>query len=276
MRTFLYITSALFAAAMVLGALQGTASADDPWGEKIGPVSAVVEKAKNPKGLTVHSNPARGTRVLGYLPVGTQVRGYRKFTNGWMKLYEPFRGGWVRIRHLGLVSGAGTVVSIDRPENCLRIRSGPSMSHEIIGCARMDEAVKLTGVWSEDNWAEVTEPTGGWVYAKQISSDLKPPPQIGGSRVRSAERAGQPKNRHDPTLFYEGDPEYRTKSRRARSYRYGPAVRLHGYYAPGVGVHIGRRGGVGVYGPGIGVGVGPHGRGAVGFRSGGVGVRIGF
>jgi hypothetical protein len=70
--------------------------------------------------------------------------------------------------------GEGVVISVDRPENCLRIRRGPSPSYEIIGCVGFGEKLRLTGVFSSDNrWAQLDN--NGWVLLSQIRTDLKPP-----------------------------------------------------------------------------------------------------
>jgi len=70
--------------------------------------------------------------------------------------------------------GEGVVISVDRPENCLRIRRGPSVAYEIIGCAGFGEKLRLTGVFSSDNrWAQLDN--NGWVLFSQVRTDLKPP-----------------------------------------------------------------------------------------------------
>jgi len=74
----------------------------------------------------------------------------------------------------GPAGGEGVVVRVDQPENCLRIRSGPSTAYSLIGCAKMGEKLRLTGVFSGDGrWAQLDN--NGWVYVSQIATDLKPP-----------------------------------------------------------------------------------------------------
>jgi len=46
------------------------------------------------------------------------------------------------------VGGVATVVGVDQPDNCLRIRSGPGGSYEVIGCAGMGQQLNITGVWT--------------------------------------------------------------------------------------------------------------------------------
>lgn len=75
------------------------------------------------------------------------------------------------------------VTRVDQPDDCLRIRRGPSGSYEIIGCAKMGDRLQLNGVWSSDNsWAQLE--SQGWVYASQIKTDLKPPYKASASRSR--------------------------------------------------------------------------------------------
>ncbi|GEM_PF-1830923 len=69
---------------------------------------------------------------------------------------------------------AAVVVSVDSPEGCLRIRSGPSTAAPIIGCSEFGSKLRLTGIWS-GRWAEISRPVRGWVYGPQIEADYVPP-----------------------------------------------------------------------------------------------------
>lgn len=69
--------------------------------------------------------------------------------------------------------GVATVIGVDQPENCLRIRSGPGSSYDVIGCANMGDQLNITGVWTSNDWAQLTD--NGWVYGPQIETDLRPP-----------------------------------------------------------------------------------------------------
>jgi Bacterial SH3 domain len=69
--------------------------------------------------------------------------------------------------------GIATVVGVDQPDNCLRIRSGPGSQYDVIGCANMGDQLKITGVWTSNDWAQLED--NGWVYGEQISTDLRPP-----------------------------------------------------------------------------------------------------
>jgi hypothetical protein len=69
--------------------------------------------------------------------------------------------------------GVATVVGVDQPDNCLRIRSGPGNQYDVIGCANMGDKLEITGVWTSNNWAQLAD--NGWVYGPQIYTDLRPP-----------------------------------------------------------------------------------------------------
>lgn len=65
------------------------------------------------------------------------------------------------------------VIGVDRPENCLRIRSGPAGSTQVTGCVAKGDKLVLTGVFSNDKrWAQLDN--GGWVFISQIKSDILP------------------------------------------------------------------------------------------------------
>ena len=147
---------------------------------------------------------------------------------------------------------SAVVVSIDRPENCLRVRSGPGTGYAIVGCAQMGERVRLTGAWSRNNWAEIDLPARGWVTGSQIRPTVAayvpgvvvPPPTV--TYVEPAPVVGG----------YVGTPYYPYR----RYYR----NRVYG--GPGVAVGVGPRGGVRVRAGGVAVGVGPRGGWSVRFR----------
>jgi hypothetical protein len=65
----------------------------------------------------------------------------------------------------------GTVTGVDRPEGCLRVRSGPGTDYRKIECLAHGERVDLTGKLSGDKkWAQIEQPVAGWVYAAQIKA----------------------------------------------------------------------------------------------------------
>ncbi len=69
--------------------------------------------------------------------------------------------------------GIAKVIGVDQPDNCLRIRSGPGNQYDVIGCANMNDELKITGVWTSNDWAQLAD--NGWVHGPQISTDLRPP-----------------------------------------------------------------------------------------------------
>lgn len=258
---------------LLIAVLWGEAIGSGSWGETIGPVSARVDRADSDRGLTVRSRPSPSSRAVGHLSVGKRIRGHNTFSNGWMQIEGPFAQGWVPMDYLEPVGGRAVVTGVDQPDRCLRIRTGPGTSYNQVGCTEMGEMLHLTGVWSDNNWAEVQEPVSGWVYAPQIRSDLKP------DSASTSGLAGRPPPRRFPEYRYDGNERPRRYSYpyrgRRPGYRRYPPNRYRGGPPPyrsgvsinagPVGVSVGGRG-VGVRVPGVGVSVG---------RGGGVRVRIG-
>jgi uncharacterized protein YraI len=268
---------------LAVGSLAGVptvqAVEEEVWGETIGPVSAVVDKGEGKWGMAVRSRPSPDARILTNLSVGTKIKGYREFYRGWMQIQSPVDKGWVRIDSLRPRSGEGTVKSVDRPEMCLRIRRGPSLYHPVVGCARRSSKLKLTGLWSEDNWAQVERPVRGWVYARQIASALSPRPGPSTALAGNMPPSDRPSGVYEPGWPRPGDNAYRQPPSprrypgpppRARAYpRYGARY----YGIPGYGVRIAPRGGVSVKAGPVNVGVSPL--GSVGVNVPGFDLRLG-
>jgi len=252
-------------------ALSGEAFGREVWGETVGPVSAIVETGDSRRGLTIRSRPYAGSPAVGHFAVGSRIKGYNQFRNGWMRVQGPYERGWVPIDNLRPKGGKGFVESVDSPEGCLRIRSGPSLSRRKIGCARMGRKLRLTGVWSENNWAEISNPVRGWVYAPQVRTALKPHGTSETRVVRERRYIDIPDTVYTrPRYPYRNAYPYPNRGR-----YYGPRYPYSPYrYGPGgYGVRTSPRGGVSVQAGPVGVGVGP--RGGVGVRVGGVGVGVG-
>jgi hypothetical protein len=193
-------------------------------------------------------------------------------------LQSPMNGGWIRLDALQPVRGVAVVTDVDGPEMCLRVRSGPDVNYEIIGCAQMGQSQRLTGFWSSNDWAEIEGPVRGWVSAAQIRTKLAVARCPVPAPVTVVQETVAP-----PTYVYPVPRPYPVYSnyqspRFYSSYRYPDERRHHGYrthgyghhgfryQSPGVGVAVGPRGGVGVRVGPVGVGVGP---------GGGVAVRVG-
>ncbi|HMK35838.1 MAG TPA: SH3 domain-containing protein [Desulfomonilaceae bacterium] len=161
-------------------------------------------------------------------------------------------------------SGPARVVSVDSPEMCLRVRSGPGTSYSVVGCAAMGERVGLTGVWSNTDWAEIDQPLSGWVAGSQIrmivATNAPAPVEY--------EIAAPIVNEYYYSPSYVYGP-YWYGYRRWRGPYYHrwnkPYYRGFSYRSRGVAVRVGPAGGVAVRAGGVGVRVGP----------GGVGVRVG-
>ncbi len=252
---------ALFAIVIVLAPGAVTSHASAGWGEAVGPIAGKVTRSDDPRGLTVRSGPSYASAPLGHIAVGTRVNKYGEFSDGWVRIASPVDGGWIEIANVNPVRGTAVVISVDLPDNCLRVRSGPGSGYAVTGCVDRGQRLRLTGLWSENNWAQIDRPAVGWVYGPQISTSLvafRPPSTMYPS---------------GPTVYVQ-PPEISV---------YGPGFSYvyprRGYYAPyrrypyrsysrpyRPYYHRGYRS------SGVAVGVGPRG---VGVRAGGVGVRVG-
>lgn len=133
--------------------------------------------AKNPQGLSALA-------VAAYLGnaqmVNALLRHGARDMDGNALAYAQ-AGGHTEV--VGLLAQAGTgqmgegkagleatVTSVDRPENCLRIRNAPGSSHEIVGCVANGEKLMLTGA-VQKGWAQVQSPVQGWVFGRQIRTE---------------------------------------------------------------------------------------------------------
>lgn len=257
---------ALLSAIVLVSAFFATAAhASGGWVEAVGPIAGTVSRGDDRRGLTVRSAPSYAAAPLGYLAVGTRVNTYAEFTDGWVRIARPIDGGWIQVVNLSPVRGTAVVAGVDLPENCLRIRSAPGSAYAVVGCAALGEKLRLTGLWSETNWAQIDRPTRGWVYGSQINTNLvafRSPSEIyrsGPDVYVQPPRVGV----YVPGFSYvypHPKSRYYTPYRRYQRRHYSRPYRPRYPY--------GRR-----YGsPGVAVGVGPRG---VGVRAGGVGVRVG-
>ncbi len=196
-------------------------------GEIRGTIFASVAKADDPKGLIIRSEPSPSAQTVAYLALGTMLKGPSAYRAGWIKVDAGQYHGWVSLANLKAIGEEATVTSVDRPENCLRIRMGPSIAHQVIGCAGMGEKLRLSGFWSYNYWAGLDGQ--GWIHGSQISSEPRPPrPSFTASRVTGRYPSGSASP--DPEL-YRGDrdvwgyPLYSYYS----TYLYWPRHRRHFY-----------------------------------------------
>lgn len=279
MNTVLRISGVLIIASCFWAFQPGESAAVPFPGAAIGPITATVVAPDNSHGLTVRSGPSYGAPSVGVLALGSRVTNYPRFENGWVMLQSPMNGGWIRLDALQPVRSIAVVTNVDVPEMCLRVRSGPGVDYDVLGCAQMGERLQLTGFWSSNDWAEIEAPARGWVSAAQIRTNLvaarcaAPAPVTTVIRETIAPitysypvpRAYPIYSDYPSSRFYSS---YRYQDRR-RHHSYRPFPQEYGgfrYRSPGVGVAVGPRGGVSVRVGPVGVGVGP---------GGGVAVRVG-
>jgi hypothetical protein len=173
-------------------------------GEINGTVAATVAKADDPKGLTIRSEPSSSGRPVAYLALGATVNGPTVYKDGWVKVDAPPYHGWVSSANLQAVGGLATVASVDRPENCLRIRSGPSTSYPVVECARIADKLVVTGFWSNNNWAVLQDK--GWVYGPQINAASKPARSASAGPAERVRTAVQSVSRGRSTVFENDFP----------------------------------------------------------------------
>lgn len=226
----------------------------DGWGKTVGPVSATVAKADDQRGLSLRPRPSGLGRPLGYLAVGTRIKGFARFRDGWMQVRGPSGDAWVDMTYLEPLGGAATVTNVDRRRGCAPIRRGPSASHDVLECVEKGQSLELSGVWSDDFRAQTVKPVKGWINASHIRSDVVPYDRPGSAvveRPSPSDRRGSYAREKDP-VGDRREPEKReARPRPAPRRPPGPPG------PPGHGVHVNT-------GP-VGVSVGPH---------GGVGVRV--
>ena len=131
--------------------------------------TAIIRQADSQGGLAVRDEPSPEGEIIAYLPAGSEVAYEGEANNGWIRLSAPASGGWVDERYLGSRSPEASVIGIDNPEQCLRVRKGPGINYEKIGCLPKGAKVNLTGTVQKD-WAQIVEPMAGWVTARQIQA----------------------------------------------------------------------------------------------------------
>ena len=147
-----------------------------------------IREADNPSGLTVRSEPSPQGRVMAYLPVGSKVSYSGEPNNGWVKLSGPIAEGWIAARYVGSGDGEASVIKIDSPDQCLRVRKGPGGNYDKIGCLPMGAKVKVAGP-AQNSWAKIVSPMEGWVSAGQIQGPGVFPAKAATSGVQKARPA---------------------------------------------------------------------------------------
>jgi hypothetical protein len=137
-----------------------------------GPIAGIVIQGNGGNDLPLRARPNGTAEVVEFLKAGEATSNYNRFQDGFVQVYSPVNGAWAEISRLQPIRGKGTVIAVDKPDNCLRVRTGPGNTFERITCLAKDTSIELTGIWSENNWAEIDSPVKGWVYGDQISSTL--------------------------------------------------------------------------------------------------------
>jgi hypothetical protein len=126
----------------------------------VGPVSATVKEAETSKGLPVHANPSRKSKLVNHINKNLGLLGENRFEKGWMKLKD--QPGWVRIDLLNILPFYSRIVRIKTNDNCVPIRKGPDKNSKKTGCLRIGQIVKFSGLMTEENWLELGDHRG-WV-----------------------------------------------------------------------------------------------------------------
>lgn len=174
--------------------------------QAFGMVAASVAKADDARGLTIRAEPSEASKALGYLPVGSEIRACNDFKGPWARLQSPSPGGWVNMFHLKPKAGEGSVVAVDEAEQCLAIRKGPSDSYQKVGCASLGEKLRLSGVWSENNFARLE--SGDWVEASKISTDLMTCDTSSANQMAEAAQPDQSGAEASPPDYQQMGPSY--------------------------------------------------------------------
>ncbi|MEW6349542.1 MAG: ankyrin repeat domain-containing protein [Thermodesulfobacteriota bacterium] len=127
-----------------------------------------------------------------------------------------------------------TVTKIDRPEGCLRIRSGPSTITQKIGCASMGDNLVLSGV-VQKGWAQVEFPVKGWVFGSQVSS-----PGLFPAKAATAGSGYSAEDYVDLERWYGRFDDDSKSERRESSSMYDTSPGYYGYGTPGPGIVVTR------------------------------------
>jgi uncharacterized protein YraI len=146
-----------------------------------------IRKADNSSSVTVRSEPSPQGGIMAYLPVGSQVSYSGEAKNGWVKLSGPIANGWIAEKYLASGAAEASVIRVDNPDQCLRVRSGPGVNYDKIGCLPMGAKVKTAGP-AQNSWAKITSPMEGWVSAGQIQGPGVFPAKAAGSGAKEAKR----------------------------------------------------------------------------------------
>lgn len=129
--------------------------------------------------LNVRSSPSNDGQVIGQLDYGNQVVVFKE-TNGWGQTYYGGEEAWVALHYLYTDgkseqsnSSNVSVKNVTVSANSVRIRSGPSTDHQMIGSTNQGESFQLLD--TTDDWHQISLSNGntGWIagWLTTLSSD---------------------------------------------------------------------------------------------------------
>lgn len=130
--------------------------------------------------LNVRTTPSNDGQVIGQLGYGNQVVVFKE-SNGWGQTYYDGEEAWVALHYLYLdkenkqaVSPATTPTKVTISANSVRIRSGPSTAHNMIGSTNQGTSFQLLD--TKDDWHKISLSNGktGWIagWLTDPSSDV--------------------------------------------------------------------------------------------------------
>ncbi|MFH0821970.1 MAG: hypothetical protein V2B18_04415, partial [Pseudomonadota bacterium] len=74
MRNLRHVTAGWLPVVALIAMMAAPGLVGNAWSQAFGMIAATVEKADDSRGLTVRSQPSESAGVIGYLPVGTEIR----------------------------------------------------------------------------------------------------------------------------------------------------------------------------------------------------------
>lgn len=119
--------------------------------------------------LNIRTTPSSNGQIVGQLGYGNQVVIFKE-SNGWGQTYYDGEEAWVALHYLYIdQESKQAATSVDHPTkvtiaaNSVRIRSGPSTAHQMIGSTGQGQSFTLLD--TKDDWHHVALSSGktGWV-----------------------------------------------------------------------------------------------------------------
>src|SRR5699024_9783159 len=118
--------------------------------------------------LNVRTSPSNDGQVIGQLDSESQVVVFKE-SNGWGQTYYGGEEAWVALHYLYIdeenvqTAYAASPSKVTITANSVRIRSGPSTSHQMIGSTNQGESFQLLD--TQDDWHQISLSNGktGWI-----------------------------------------------------------------------------------------------------------------